>query len=123
LGAIFKTDVSLEEKVKVVVRLTPPAVCADAVKAKAVPRSTEILMLGVRLTFAGKSGGPALVPLPQPVMLVMLHKERIATAKRNTFERDPAINPDLPMNSSLNIAVALRSEITQNEPSNELENL
>jgi len=39
-------------------------------EGESVPRSTEILMLGVRLTFAGKSGGPALVPLPQPVMLV-----------------------------------------------------
>jgi hypothetical protein len=47
----------------------------------------------------------------------MLPRESIATANRKTFERD------LPMHPSLNIALALRSEITQNEPSNELENL
>jgi hypothetical protein len=47
----------------------------------------------------------------------MLHKERIATANRKTVECD------LPMHPSLNIALALRPGITQNEPSNELENL
>src|ERR1035438_6648616 len=41
LGARFKTDVSLDEKVKVVLRLTPEAVCADALKPNVAPRSEE----------------------------------------------------------------------------------
>jgi hypothetical protein len=72
------------------------------------------------LTFAGKSGGPALVLLPQPPTL---HRERIATANRKIFECDLPMPPELPMHPSLNIALARRSEITQDEPSNELENL
>src|ERR1700686_5285372 len=94
-------------------RFVPELVCADALKPKVAPNSTERLLPGLRFTFPGKSGVPAFVP-PQPPTP---HKERMATAKRKTFERDR------PMHPSLNIAVAVRSAITQNEPSNELENL
>ena len=59
-------------------------------------------------------GGPGLLPPPQPLKL---HRERIATANRKTFERN------LPMHPSLRLAPAMRDEITQDEPSNELENL
>jgi hypothetical protein len=41
----------------------------------------------------------------------------MANAKPKTVERE------LPMHPSLNIAVARRSAMMQNEPSNELENL
>jgi hypothetical protein len=59
-------------------------------------------------------GGPALVPPPQPLKL---HRERIATANRKPFERN------LPMHPSLSLASIARGEITQDEPSNELEKL
>jgi hypothetical protein len=89
-------------------------VCADAENTKAEPSSTEILLLGERLIWPGKSGVPGLAPPPQPLML---HRERIATADTKTFERD------LPMHPSLNIAPAQRFRNTPSERSNELENL
>ena len=74
-----------------VLRLTPAVSYGPvAVNTKVAPSSTERLLLGVRLICPGKSGGPALVPPPQPLML---HKERIATANRKTVELRPAHAP------------------------------
>jgi hypothetical protein len=101
-------------------RFTPAAVWADAVNAKVAPSWTERLLAGVKLTKAGKSGGPAFAALPQPVML---HKERIATARGKTFERNLPTHKDLPMHPLSNIALAVRSEQSRTSHSNELENL
>jgi hypothetical protein len=101
LGATFKIAVSLDTKVKLVVRLVPLAVCAEAVKANVSPKLTEVLADGRRFTFAGNSGGPALVLLPHPLIF---HIERIANVNRKAFESD------LPMHPSLNIALAPHPE-------------
>jgi hypothetical protein len=114
LGATFKIAVSLDTKVKLVVRLIPLAVCAEAVKANVSPKLTEELADGRRFTFAGNSGGPALVLLPHPLIFQI---ERIATVNRKAFASD------LPMHPSLNIALALHPEARRNDSSNELENL
>jgi hypothetical protein len=62
----------------------------------------------------GKIGGPGLEPPPQPLKL---QRERMATANHKAFERNR------PMHPSLSPVPAMRGEITQGEPSNELENL
>src|ERR1700722_16984946 len=101
LAATFTMAVSLDEKVIGTLRFVPVAVCADAVKKKVAPNSTEVLLLGVRLTFPGKSGGPALAPLPQPLMLRMLPREKSTDiANRETFELEPPLQHDLPMHPS-----------------------
>jgi hypothetical protein len=107
-------DVSLEIKVKAVAMFVPEEVCADALKPRTPPSTREVLPPGVRLTRPGKIGGPGLVPPPQPLKL---HRERMATNNRKAFERN------LPMHPSLCLVAAVRGEITQGEPSNELENL
>jgi hypothetical protein len=94
LGATFKTEVSLEAYEIGTERLTPEVVWADAEKAKVAPSCTEVLAAGVRLTLPGKSGGPALVPLPQALKL---HKKRMAAANHKAFKHDLSMHPDLPM--------------------------
>ncbi len=94
--------------------VVPEVVCADALKLSVPPSTREVLEPGVRVILPGKIGGPGLVPPPHPLKL---HRERMATANRKAFERN------LPMHPSLSLVPAPRGEITQDEPSNELENL
>jgi hypothetical protein len=102
LGAIFKTEVSLDEKLMGTLRLVPVVVCADALNPNVAPSTTEALLLGVRLTFPGKSGGPDLEPPPQPLML---NRKRMATANRKIaieqlMRPDRTVHRDLPMHPS-----------------------
>src|ERR1700736_2526512 len=97
LGAMFRTEVSLEEKVMGTARFVPEVVCADALKPNVAPKTTEVLLLGVRLTFPGKSGVLTLEPLPQPPML---HKERTAIVNGKTFKRDLPMHPSSLMKHS-----------------------
>jgi hypothetical protein len=90
LGAIFKTEVSLDENVIGVERLVPEAVWADALKMRTEPCVSEVLLEGSRLIFPGKRGGPALPPPPQPLTV---HSERSATANRQALERDLPMHP------------------------------
>src|SRR5438445_4332437 len=97
LGAMFRTEVSLDEKVMGVERLVPEAVCTDAVKIITAPWATEVLLEGLRLTFPGNSGGPALPPPPHPVML---HINRIATVRQREFECE-FLHTDIPLHRNL----------------------
>src|ERR1700693_5924705 len=100
-GATFTMAVSLDEKAIGTLRFVPVAVCADAVKPNVAPNSTAVLFLGVRLIFPGKSGGAALVPFPQPLMLRILPRERSPTAaNRKAFELEPLLQHNLPMHPS-----------------------
>ena len=112
-GARVKTDVSLEEKEKVVEMFVPLVVCADAVKVTVPPKGRDVLPPGVRPTVPGKIGVPAFLLPPQPLTL---HRKRIAIANCKAFER-------LPMHPSLSLVPDLRRQIAQDEPLNELENL
>jgi hypothetical protein len=65
-----------------------------------------------------------LVPLPQPLMLRMLPRERIPTAaNRKALELEPPLQHDLPMYASLKHCSRPAFRIMQNAPSNDLENL
>jgi hypothetical protein len=90
LGARVKIEVSLEEYVMGVAMLMPEVVATDATKLRVPPSTRDEALAGLRVILPGKIGGPALVPPPQPVMLQI---EKIATAKRKTFESDLRMHP------------------------------
>ncbi len=106
-------EVSLEENVIGVFRLIPETVWTVEVKINVPPRTIEISVEGLSVTFPAKSGVPALRPPPHPE----LHKDnRIAKAGNSPHERN------LPMHSSSDLAVILQ-EREQDKLFNELENL
>src|ERR1700751_1540620 len=94
-------------------RVVPVFVCADAVKARDPPSTKDVSTAGVRLILPGKSGAPAFEPPPHPAML---HRERIATAKRRPPERNLPMHPLCPRATVL-------SSMSADKLSNELENL
>jgi hypothetical protein len=113
LGARFKIEVSVEEKVMGVEMLVPEAVCTDAVNPKLVPSSMEVLAEGLRLILPGKIGGPDFLLPPHPPML---HREE-TTATDNHRPRDQNL-PMHPLRRSADPA-----KTSWDKPLNELENL
>jgi hypothetical protein len=87
----LRIEVSLEEKVMVVLRFVPEAVWTAAVKPRVPPRLREVVLEGLRAIFPGKRGGPALEPPPHAALN---QREKIAMINQGPLERN------LPMHSS-----------------------